>query len=44
MQATTQSDLPLIQGIALYFTVIVIVVNLIVDLAYGFLDPQVRVE
>jgi peptide/nickel transport system permease protein len=44
VQATTQSDLPLIQGIALYFTVIVIVVNLIVDLAYGFLDPQVRVE
>jgi peptide/nickel transport system permease protein len=43
VQATTESDLPLIQGIALYFTVIVIVVNLIVDLAYGFLDPRVRV-
>jgi peptide/nickel transport system permease protein len=42
VQATTESDLPLIQGIALYFTVIVIVVNLIVDLAYGFLDPRVR--
>jgi len=44
VQATTQSDLPLIQGIALYFTVIVIVVNLIVDLAYGLLDPRVRAE
>jgi peptide/nickel transport system permease protein len=43
VQATTESDLPLIQGIALYFTVIVIVVNLIVDLAYGLLDPRVRV-
>jgi peptide/nickel transport system permease protein len=43
VQATTESDLPLIQGIAVYFTVIVIVVNLIVDLAYGFLDPRVRV-
>jgi peptide/nickel transport system permease protein len=44
VQATTESDLPLIQGIALYFTVIVIVVNLIVDLAYGLLDPRVRAE
>jgi len=43
VQATTESDLPLIQGIALYFTVIVIVVNLIVDLAYSLLDPRVRV-
>jgi peptide/nickel transport system permease protein len=43
VQATTESDLPLIQGIALYFTVIVIVVNLIVDLTYGLLDPRVRV-
>jgi peptide/nickel transport system permease protein len=42
VQATTESDLPLIQGIAIYFTMIVVVVNLIVDLAYGLLDPRVR--
>ena len=43
VQATTQRDIPLIQGVALYFTIIVIVVNLAVDLLYGWLDPRVRV-
>lgn len=44
VQATTQHDLPLIQGVAVYFTVIVICVNLLVDLAYSWLDPRVRVR
>jgi peptide/nickel transport system permease protein len=44
VQATTQHDLPLIQGVAVYFTVLVIAVNLLIDLAYGWLDPRVRVE
>jgi peptide/nickel transport system permease protein len=43
VQATGQHDLPLIQGVVVYFTVIVIAVNLLVDLAYGWLDPRVRV-
>jgi peptide/nickel transport system permease protein len=41
-QATLDHDLPVIEGVALYFTVIVIVVNLCVDLAYGLLNPKVR--
>ncbi len=44
VQATTQHDLPLIQGVAVYFTLIVIAVNLLVDLVYGWLDPRVRVS
>jgi peptide/nickel transport system permease protein len=44
VQATTQHDLPLIQGVAVYFTVAVIVVNLLVDLTYSWLDPRVRVS
>ena len=40
--ATTNRDIPVIQGIALYLTVIVVIVNLIVDLAYGWLNPKVR--
>jgi peptide/nickel transport system permease protein len=44
VQATTQHDLPLIQGVAVYFTALVVVVNLMIDLAYGWLDPRVRVE
>ena len=44
VQATTQHDVPLIQGIAVYFTIIAIAINLLVDLAYGWLDPRVRVS
>jgi len=40
--ATTNRDIPVIQGIALYLTVIVVIVNLLVDLAYGWLNPKVR--
>jgi len=43
VQATTQHDVPLIQGVVVYFTVVVIIVNLLIDLAYGWLDPKVRV-
>ncbi|SFJ83611.1 ABC transporter permease [Amycolatopsis sacchari] len=41
-QATTDHDLPVILGIGVYFTVVVIVINLLVDLAYGVLNPKVR--
>jgi peptide/nickel transport system permease protein len=41
--ATQQHDLPLIQGVAVYFTAIVIAANLVVDLTYRFLDPRIRV-
>lgn len=40
--ATLQHDLPLIQGAVLMFTVIAVTVNLLIDLAYGWLDPRVR--
>lgn len=42
VQATTQHDLPLVQGVALYFTAFVIGVNMVIDLAYAWLDPRVR--
>ncbi len=44
VQATTQHDVPLILGVVVYFTVIVVIMNLIVDLLYGWLDPRVRVS
>jgi peptide/nickel transport system permease protein len=44
VQATGQHDLPLIQGVAVYFTIAVICVNLLVDLTYSWLDPKVRVS
>ena len=36
-------DLPMIEGVALYFTVFVIAVNLLVDVSYGILNPRSRV-
>jgi peptide/nickel transport system permease protein len=42
IQAATDRDLPVIEGVVVYFTLIVIVVNLLVDLSYAWLNPQVR--
>ncbi|WP_225753292.1 ABC transporter permease [Actinotalea sp. Marseille-Q4924] len=42
--ATTQSDLPLVMGVVIYTVLIVIVVNLAVDIANGWLNPKVRVS
>ena len=42
VHATATRDLPLIQGVVVYFTVIVIVANLLVDCAYGYFDPRLQ--
>jgi peptide/nickel transport system permease protein len=44
VQAASQHDLPLIQGVAVYFTVIVICVNLLADVTCSWLDPRLRVS
>jgi peptide/nickel transport system permease protein len=44
VRATLEHDLPVIQGEVLYFTVMVIVVNLVIDLVYGVLNPRVRTK
>ena len=41
--ATTQSDLPVVMGVVIYTVLIVIVVNLLVDILNGWLNPKVRV-
>ncbi len=43
VQAAADHDLPVIEGAVLYFTVIVIAVNLLIDLSYARLNPKVRV-
>lgn len=42
--ATARQDIPVIQGIALAFTIVTIVVNLLVDISYALLNPKVRVS
>jgi peptide/nickel transport system permease protein len=40
--AAGQHDIPVVQGVVLYFTLVVVAVNLLVDLTYGILNPRVR--
>lgn len=43
-QATGQLDYPVMQGTFLFFTIAVIVCNLIADLTYSRLDPRIQTE
>ncbi|WP_461173353.1 ABC transporter permease [Arthrobacter sp. Z1-9] len=44
VDATNRHDIPVIQGVALAFTVLVVITNFVVDIAYGLIDPKVRVS
>ena len=43
VQSTLQFDIYLLQGVTLFFTVMTILINLLVDISYGWLNPKVRV-
>ncbi|WP_156761472.1 ABC transporter permease [Microbacterium karelineae] len=42
--ATTQGDIPVVMGVVIATVTIVVVVNLLVDIANGWLNPKVRVS
>jgi len=42
VSATTAKDFPLIQGVAIYFTLLVIGVNLLTDISYAWINPRMR--
>jgi peptide/nickel transport system permease protein len=42
--AILQRDFPVVQGVALVFGVLVVLVNLLTDVAYAALDPRVRFD
>lgn len=42
LEAVGSRDYPMVIGVFLIFGVVVMLVNLLVDLSYGFLDPKVR--
>lgn len=44
VNAATQHDIPIIQGVVVYITAMVVLVNLLVDLTYHWLDPRVRIQ
>jgi peptide/nickel transport system permease protein len=37
-----QRDLPMVQAYVMYFAVVALVINLIIDLTYAWLDPRIR--
>ena len=44
LNAILKRDLPVIQGTVLFLAIVFVLVNLVVDLLYGMLDPRVRYE
>jgi ABC-type dipeptide/oligopeptide/nickel transport system permease component len=44
MTAILQRDYPVVQGCVLLVALLFVMVNLLVDLLYGWLDPRIRYE
>ncbi len=44
IQAVLNRDEPLILGVVAFLSILIMIFNLIVDIAYGFLDPRIRYE
>ena len=42
IQAVRDRDVPVVQAFVIIAAVVVLIVNLGVDLAYGYLDPRIR--
>lgn len=44
LHAIQSRDYPIVQGVVLFVVVVFILINLLVDISYGFLDPRIRYE
>ena len=42
VEAVLNRDFPVIQGVVLFFSVLYVLINLLVDVSYLFLDPRIR--
>jgi len=42
--AIAARDYPLIMGITLIYSTVLVLFNLLVDISYGIIDPRVRLE
>jgi peptide/nickel transport system permease protein len=42
--AITARDLPLVQGVTLFVASTIVLINFVVDLLYGVLDPRIRYD
>ena len=44
INSATGRDYPLLLGIVLVFGALIVLMNLLVDISYGFLDPRIRYQ
>jgi ABC-type dipeptide/oligopeptide/nickel transport system permease component len=44
IESISQRDYPAVQGAILVFAAAVVIINLLVDVSYGVLDPRMRPE
>lgn len=44
VSAISANDIPVIQGVTVVFVLIYVVINLLVDISYGYFNPRVRVS
>jgi len=41
-EAIGQRDLPVVQGVVLFIAVLIVIINFLTDITYGYLDPRIR--
>jgi peptide/nickel transport system permease protein len=44
IQAVARRDYPVVQGVVMIVAGLYVLINLVVDLLYGYLDPRLRVK
>lgn len=44
VQATFQRDFPIVQAVTIFTAILVLGINLLVDIAYAYVDPQIRYQ
>jgi peptide/nickel transport system permease protein len=44
VDALDQYDFPVVMGAILFICVLLVIINILTDLVYGWLDPRVRVD
>lgn len=44
MQGINQKDYPLVQGIVLYISIAIVMINFVIDIIYSIIDPRIRIK
>ncbi|MBA3705374.1 MAG: ABC transporter permease, partial [Bacteroidetes bacterium] len=44
VDALSKNDLPVVMGATIVFAMVFVIINIVVDIVYGILDPRVRVQ